>query len=99
MTGPKEVITPLLAPWLGLRGDFLFGEASPGMTTVLFYGRSSSPSSFLFETLLMVLGSDGVSSFIPFASFTSSFLRAAAALILCLAASISIKMIDVCQEK
>ena len=94
MTGLEEVITLLPAPWLGLRGDFLFGEASPGVTTVLFDGRSSSPSSFLFETLLMALGVDEVPFFVSFASFTSSFLRVAAALILCLAASISTKMID-----
>ena len=95
MTGLEEVITPLSAPWLGLRGDFLFGEASLGVTTVLFDARSSSLPGFLFETLLMALGVDEV----PFTSFTSSFLRVAAALILCLAASISTKMIDGRQEK
>ena len=99
MTGLEEVITPLPAPWLGLRGDFLFGEASPGVTAVLFDERSSSPSGFLFETLLMVLGADEVPSSVPFASFASSFLWATAALILRLAASISTKMIDVRQEK
>ena len=99
MTGLEEVITPLPAPWLGLRGDFLFGEASPGVTAVLFDERSSSPSGFLFETLLMVLGADEVPSSVPFASFASSFLQAAVTLILYLAASISRKMIVVRQEK
>ena len=84
MTGPEEVITLLPEPWLGLRGDFYFGEASPGVMAVLFNGRSSSPSGFLFETLLTVLGADEVPSSAPFASFTSFFLRAAATLILCL---------------
>ena len=99
MTGPEEVITPLPEPWLGLRGDFLFEEASPGVTAVLFYERSSSASGFLFETLLTVLGADEVPSFVPFASFASFFLRAAATLILCLSAFISTKMIVVCHEK
>ena len=88
MTRLEEVITPLPTPWLGLKGDFLFGEASPGVTAVLFYGRSSFPSGFLFETLLTVLGADEVPSSPPFASFTSSFLWVVAALILCLAASV-----------
>ena len=99
MTGPLEVITPLPAPWLGLRGDFLFREASPKVTAVLFDGQSSSPSGFLFETLLTVLGADEVHSSVPFANFASSFLRATATLILCLTASISTKMIDIHQEK
>ena len=68
MTGPEEVIIPLPAPWLGLRGDFLFGEASPGATAVLFDGWLSSPSSFLCETLLTDLGTDEVPSSVPFAS-------------------------------
>ena len=62
MMGPEEVITPLPAPWLGLKGDFLFGEASPRVTIVLFDGRSSFLSGFLFETLLTVLGADEVPS-------------------------------------
>ena len=66
---------------------------------VLFEGRSSSLSSFLFETLLTDLGTDEFSSFVPLASLASSFLRAAAALILYLAASISTKMMDGRQEK
>ena len=64
------------------------------MTAVLFDGRSSSPSGFLFETLLMDLGANEVPSSIPLASFASSFLRATAAFILYLVASISTKMID-----
>ena len=91
--GLEEVITPLPAPWLGLKGDFLFGEASPRVTVVLFDGRSSSPTSFIFETLLTALGADEFPSSVPFVSF-ASFLRAAAALILYLAASISTKMVD-----
>ena len=67
------------------------------MTTVLFDGRSSSPSGFLLETLLMGLGIDEFPSSVPFATF-SSFLRAAA-LILCLVASISAKVINGRQEK
>ena len=70
MTGPEEVITPLPEPWLGLRGDFLFEEASLGVMAVLFNRQSSSPLGFLFETLLMVLGADEVPSSVPFASFT-----------------------------
>ena len=92
--GLEEVITPLPAPWLGLKGDFLFGEASPRVTVVLFDGRSSSPTSFIFETLLTALEADEVPSSVPFVSFASFFLRAAAALILYLAASISTKMVD-----
>ena len=99
MTRLEEVITPLPTPWLGLKGDFLFREASPGVTAVLFYGRSSFSSGFLFETLLTVLGVDKVPSSVPFANFASSFLRATATLILCLTASISTKMIDIHQEK
>ena len=45
--GPEEVITPLLAPWLGLRDDFPFGEALLGVTTVFLDRRSSSSSVFL----------------------------------------------------
>ena len=97
--GPKEVITPLPAPWVSLKGDFLFGKASLGVTAVLFDGRSSSRSGFLFKTLLMALGADEVPSSVPFASFASSFLQAAAALILYLAVFISTKMIDRRQEK
>ena len=68
------------------------------MMAVLFDGRSSSPSGFLLETLLMGLGIDEFPSSVPFATF-SSFLRAAAALILCLVASISAKVINGRQEK
>ena len=83
MMRPEEVITPLPAPWLGLRGDFLFREVSSGVIAVLFYGRSSFPLGFLFETLVTVLAVDEVPSFVPFASFASSFLRVTVALILC----------------
>ena len=99
MMGPEEVITPLPEPWLGLRGDFLYREASLGVMAVLFNGRSSSPSGFLFETLLTVLGADEVPSSVPFTSFASFFLRVAATLILCLSAFISTKMIVVRHEK
>ena len=68
------------------------------MTTVFFDGRSLSQSGFLFETSVTGLGIDELPSSVPFANL-SSFLRAAATLILCLAASISTKVIDGCQEK
>ena len=99
MTGPEEVIIPLPEPWLGLRDDFPFGEASPGVTTILFDGWSSSSSGFLYETLLTDLGTDEFPSSVAFASLASSFLRAAVALILCLTASISTKVINGRQEK
>ena len=62
MMGLEEVITPLLAPWLGLKGDFLFGEASSRVTAVLFDEWSSFLLGFLFETLLTVLGANEVPS-------------------------------------
>ena len=68
------------------------------MTVALFDGRSSSPSGFLLETLLTDLGTDEFPSFVPFASL-SSFLRAAATLILCLATFISTKVMNGRQEK
>ena len=68
------------------------------MTAVLFDGRSSSSSGFLFETLLTDLGTNEFQSSVPFASL-SSFLRAIATLILCLAASISTNVINGHQEK
>ena len=48
-TGLEEVITPLPAPWLGLRADFPFGEASPRMVTVFLDGRAPSLSAFFLE--------------------------------------------------
>ena len=89
MTGPEEVITPLPTPWLGLRGDFLFGETSPGVMAAFLVGRLSFPSGFLYETLETVLGADEDPPFVSFTFFSSSFLQAAAALTLCLADSIS----------
>ena len=68
------------------------------MTTVRFDGRSSSPSGFLLEALLTDLGTDEFPSFVPFANL-SSFLRAAATLILCLATSISTKVMNGRKEK
>ena len=53
---------------------------------------------FLFETLPTDLGTDEFPSSVPFASL-SSFLRAAAALILCLATSISTKVTNGRQEE
>ena len=89
-TGPEDVIAPLPVPWLGLRADFPFGDASLGMETIFLDGRAPSPSAFLLKALLTDLGADESPSFAPFISL-SSFLRAAAALILYLATSISTK--------
>ena len=88
MTGLEEVITPLPAPWLGLRGDFSFEALSPRVTTAFLDGQLSLPSGFLFAGLANVLGVDEVSPLAYFALF-SSFWWAAAALTLCLADSIS----------
>ena len=96
--GPDEAITPLPAPWLGLRDGFPFGEASPGVMAICFDGRSSSLSGFLLETLLTDLGTDEFPSSVPFTSL-SFFLWATAALILCLAMSISTKVMNGRQEK
>ena len=64
------------------------------MIAVLFNGRSSSPLGFLFQTLLTDFGTNEFPSSVPFASLASSFIRATAALILCLATSISTKVIE-----
>ena len=62
-------------------------------------GRTSAISvSFSFGDLLTDLGADESPSSVPFASL-SFFLRAAAALILCLATSISTKYTNGRQEK
>ena len=88
LTGPKEVIAPLPAPWLGLGGDFSFVAPLPGVTAAFLAGRRSLPLGFLFACLVEALGVDDVSPPASFAFF-SAFWRAAAALILCLADSIS----------
>ena len=91
MMGPEEVITPLLAPRLDLRGDFFLGGTSTGVMATFLEGRSSFVSGFLFETLATVLGAyeDTPSSF-SLAFLSSSFLQAVEALTLFLAVSISI---------
>ena len=58
MTGPEEVITPLLAPQLDLRGNFFLGGISPGVMATFLEGRSSFSSGFLFVTLATVLGAN-----------------------------------------
>ena len=69
--GSEEVITPLPAPWFGLRDDFPFGKASPGVATVFLDGRALSPSDLLFVALLTDLGADEFPSFVPFANLSS----------------------------
>ena len=99
MTGPVEVIIPLPAPRPGLGGDFL-GCASPGLTDTFLGGRSSSPSTFLLAKPLEIAArtNEDVPSY-PLAFFASSFLRAATALTLCLAASFLQKTMNERQEK
>ena len=57
--GPREFITPLPAPWLGLGGDFSFTE--PGVTTAFLAGRRSLPSGFFFACLVGTLRVDDAS--------------------------------------
>ena len=73
-------------------GDGFLGSFSPGVTNAFFNGRSSFPSAFLLVALLpTALEADEDSPTLVFSSF---FLWAAVVLILCLAASISIKAKD-----
>ena len=99
MTGPVEVIIPLLVLRLGLGGDFL-GCTSQGLTVTVLGGRSSSPSTFLLaEPLETAVGTDEDVPSYPLAFFASSFLPVVAACTLCLAASISAKDNKCASEK
>ena len=89
MTGLEEVTTPLPVPRLDLRGDFFLGGTSPRVTTAFLEGGLSFSLGFLFETLATVLGANENTPSFSFTFLSSSFLRAAAALTLCLTASIS----------
>ena len=69
------------------------GCASPGVTTAFSGGQSSFPTAFLLaEPLETTLGADEGAPSFPLALLSSSFLRVAITLTLCLAASISTKV-------
>ena len=75
MTGPVEVIIPLLASRPDLGGDFL-ELASPEVMATFLGKWSLSPSVFLLaEPLCTALGTDEEVPSMPLVFFSSSFLQ------------------------